>query len=240
MLLSFSGSARSANFSFAGSIGCDWAARSLELYLACIERTNWSEVPLSRFTGSSCAPSIHDISLERTENTGGILWIEPTPLWSWMEVLLNAASLRPFAFVPRVTGGGACDDTHLWTRCYYCGRSSATFGSHTILFPTNVIIVYDSDFAKDDPISLVCRNHAGMASKNVEGTSKYFSCFEIGVRLASTWFPHGSDWDICGRVQMRDRTKFLESTAACVHVFFDEAAVPPRKRFLYDCYKLRS
>lgn len=91
-----------------------------------------------------------------------------------------------------------------------------------------MIIINDSNSAKDNPISFVSKNVAGMVSEYAGGSPKDCSCVVIRGRLTSEGNPRDSDWGTRGWVQYCVRITFLKSTIARLHVFFNEVAVPPK------------
>lgn len=231
-----------------GVLGVD-GHRDLQLYLARIERTNWSQVPLSQSSRSSRTSSHHDCSPGRTGNSGDFLWIDPVTA-----VVVDGGSAKRsraqvFRSGPEATEEGASDDTQPRIRRRRSGGGSDTFGSRSVQSASDVIIIDDSDSVGDDPISLVSENPVGVANEDAGGTPKdsccvkpgasRMYCVKIGGHLRLEGDPRGSDWDIRECVQYRVRTKFLKSTIACVHVFLTEVAVPPKEGLLWDGYKLR-
>lgn len=81
-----------------------------------------------------------------------------------------------FHSVPEVTSEEASGDTHPRLRQRRSGGESATFGSRSVRSATNMITIDGRDSVNHDPISLVSKSSASMASKDLGGTQKGIKC----------------------------------------------------------------
>lgn len=196
-------------------------------------------VPSSHSSRLSCASLIHDCSLGRTGNVGDFLWINPVTAVVFDGGSAKRCRARVFRSKRWAAGEGAGDDTKPRICRYRSGGEPGICGSRTVRSATDVITTDNSDSAENDPISLVSKNPAVMASEDAGGTPKHSRCVEIGGRLTSDEDLCDSNWDICGWVQYRVCTMFSKSIIAWVHVFLNKVDVSLKEGLGCYSYKLR-